>query len=95
MTADDSASILDVAARLAEKGERIAILHVQDACSAVASKEYCDRLLKDKINVYALKADVEVRGLIERMHTKAKIIDYKQWVSLMMNGHNKIVSWTS
>ena len=84
-----------MAARLAEKGEGITILHIQDACTAVASREYCDRLLEGKINVYALKADVKVRGLIERMHPNAKIIDYKQWVSLMMNGHNKIVSWTS
>ena len=95
LTPEDSASILDMAARLAEKGERIAILHIQDACSAVASKEHCDRLLKSKIKVYALKADVEARELAERMHQNAKIVDYKQWVSLMMNEHDKIVSWTS
>jgi tRNA 2-thiouridine synthesizing protein B len=95
LTAKDSASIFDMAARLAEKGEGIAILHIQDACSAVASPEYCDRLLKSKINVYALKADVEARGLAERIHPNVKMVDYKQWVSLMMNKHNKIVSWTS
>ena len=84
-----------MAARLAEKGEGIAILHIQDACSAVASREYCDRLLESKINVYALKADVEARGLIQGMHPNVKTVDYKQWVSLMMNEHNKIVSWTN
>ena len=95
LAAHNPASIFDVAARLAEKGERIAILHVQDACPAIASKEYCDSLLKSKIELYALKADVEARGLVERMHPNVKMIDYKQWISLMMNEHDKIVSWTS
>ena len=95
LTDNDSASIFDVAARLAEKGEGIAILHIQDACSTVASKEYCDRLLRSKIDAYALKADVEARGFAERMRPNVKTVDYKQWVSLMMNEHDKIVSWTS
>jgi len=94
-SADDSAFILDAAARLAEKGRGIAILHIQDACSAVASKDYCDRLQETKINVYALKADVEARGLAEETHPNVKIVDYKQWVSLTMSEHDKIVSWTS
>jgi sulfur relay protein TusB/DsrH len=92
---EDSASILKLAERLAEKGEGIAFLHIQDACKATESREYCDRLLKARIKVYALKADVEARGLTAEMHPSVKIIDYKQWVSLLMNGHNKTVSWTS
>lgn len=84
-----------MAVRLAEKGEGIAILHIQDACSALASVKYCDRLLESKTNVFALKADVEARGLAERMHPSVKMIDYKQWVSLTMSEHDKIVSWTS
>ena len=94
-TANDSTSIFDVAARLAEKGEEIAVLHIQDACSAVASKEYFGRLLKSKIMMYVLKPDFEARGLTERMHPNEKMIDYKQWVTLMMDEHDKVVSWTS
>lgn len=93
--AHDSASIFDVAAKLAEKDQGIVILHIQDACSAVVSREYCDRLLKSRIDLYALKADVEARGLSERMHPNVKMIDYRQWASLLMDGHNKIVSWTN
>ena len=80
---------------LAEKGEDIAFLHMQDACSAAASNKYCERLLEARISIYALKADVEARGLAEKLHPNVKTIDYKQWVSLLMRGHDKIVSWTS
>jgi sulfur relay protein TusB/DsrH len=84
-----------LADKLAEKGEEIAFLHIQDTCKATASREYCDRLLEARIKVYALKADVEARGLTEKTHSSVKIIDYKQMVSILMNEHNKIVSWTS
>ena len=93
--AKDSVSILKLAERLVEKGEDIAFLHTQDACEATASTEYCGRLLDARIKVYALKADVEARALTEKMHPRVKLIDYKQWVSLLMNEHNKVVSWTS
>jgi len=84
-----------MATRLAEKGEEIALLHIQDACVAAVSNKYCDRLLEASISIYALKADVEARGLAEKLHTNVETIDYKQWVSLLMRGHGKIVSWTS
>jgi sulfur relay protein TusB/DsrH len=84
-----------LADKLASKGEGIAFLHIQDACKATESREYCDRLLKARIKVYALKADVEARTLTEKTHPSVGLIDYKQWVNLMMNEHNKTVSWTS
>jgi len=80
---------------LAEKGERIAVLHIQEACMATTSSGHCGRLLKNKMNVYALKADVEARGLTERLCSDVKTIDYRQWVSLLMSAHEKIISWTS
>ncbi len=87
-------SILNLAARLAEKGEKTAVLHVQDACVAATSAEYCNRLLESKIDVYAVKADVEAQGLKGKIRPNAKTIDYKQWVSLLIDEHNKTVSWT-
>jgi sulfur relay protein TusB/DsrH len=83
-----------LAGKLAEKGEEIAFLHIQDACKAITSMEYCDKLVKDGIKVYALKADVEARKLIEKMRPGVELIDYKQWVSLLMDKHDRIVSWT-
>jgi len=80
---------------LAEKGERIAVLHIQAACMATTSSEHCGRLLKNKMDVYALKADVEAQGLPEKLCPNVKTIDYRQLVNLLMSDHNKIVSWTS
>ena len=95
MPAEDSVSILRLAGKLAEKGEEIALLHIQEACEATASVSYCDKLVEDGIKVYALKADVEARKLIEKTRPGVELIDYKQWISLLMDGHDKIVSWTN
>ncbi len=88
-------SVLNLAAELAENGEKIAVLHTQDACVAATLAEYCSRLLENKIDMYAVKADVEAQGLKEKIHPRVKIIDYKRWVSLLIDEHKKIVSWTS
>jgi len=92
---ENHSSILEIAKKAVEIGERTAVLFIQDACLALTMNEYCDKLLKNKIKVYALKADCEARGLVEKVSGKVKIIDYKQWVKLMVDEHKKIVSWTS
>jgi len=70
-------------------------LHIQDACMAVTLREHCDRLVESKVDVLALKADIEARGLMEKIRPNVKTISYRQWVSLLMNAHDKTVSWTS
>jgi len=62
---------------------------------ATTSSGHCGRLLKNRIGIYALKADVEARGLTEKLCPNVKTIDYRQWVNLLMTDHEKIVSWTS
>ena len=91
---ETSESILKIAEYLAKKGENVAVLHIQDASIAVEVKEYCDKLEKSKIHAYCLKADLEVRGR-NQTSKNVKLIDYKQWVELLMNEHDKTVSWTS
>jgi sulfur relay protein TusB/DsrH len=92
--AEDPVSILKLAGKLAEKSEGIAFLHIQEACKAITSAEYCDKLLEARIKIYALEADVEARKLAGRIHPSVKLIDYRQWVSLLMDKHHTIVSWT-
>ena len=87
--------ILEAAEKAAAKGEKAAALHIQDAIIAVTLSEYCARLTDHNIEVYVLKADCEARGFLGKVSSKAKVIDYRQWVKLMMNEHDKIVSWTS
>jgi len=93
-SANNYESILKIAEKTSAKGEKVAILHIQDACIAVTLDEYCKRLVEGRIDAYVLRADWEARGLLERVGRDVKIIDYKDWVRLIMNQHKTIVSWT-
>ncbi len=95
ISAEDSVSIFKLAAKLAEKGEETAFLHIQEACEATASAEYCSKLLEASIKIYALRADVEARKLTGKIHRSVELIDNEQWVSLLMDKHDRVVSWTS
>ncbi len=88
-------SILKIAKKAVENGEKMAILYIQDACIAATVDEYCDKLAESEIDIYALKADCEVRGLTQKVRSKARIVDYKQWVKLVMIEHKNIISWTN
>ena len=94
MHVEDSASIFKLTGKFAEKHEDIALLHIQEACKATTSAKYCSKLREASIKVYALRADVEARKLT-KMHPSVELIDYRQWVSLLMDKHGKVVSWTS
>ncbi len=87
--------LLEIARKVVDKGEKVAVLHVQDACIATTANEYCEKLADNKVEVYALMADCEARGLTEKVSRNVKLIDYKQWVKLIMGEHDRIVSWTS
>jgi len=93
--AENLGFILEAAEKAKAKGERVALMHIQDAVTAATLSEYCTRLTDHDIEVYALKADCEARGLIGKVSPKVKLIDFRQWVKLMMDAHDKIVSWTS
>jgi len=87
-------SILKIAERLVKKGEEVAVLHIQDACIAVTLNEHCKRLQEKGIEAYVLRADCEARGLLDKVGSNIKIVDYNEWVRLLMNEHDKVVSWT-
>ena len=93
--AEDQVSIFKLAGKLAEKGEEVAFLHFQEACKATASAECCSRLLEARIRIYALRSDVEARKMTKKMHPSVELIDYTQCVSLLMDKHGRVVSWTS
>jgi len=88
-------SIIEIAKKAVENGDKVAVLYIQDACIAATTSEYCDKLAENKIEAYALKADCEARGLTKKVSGRIKLIDYKQWVKLVMIEHDKIVSWTT
>lgn len=88
-------SILKIAEKSFGNGEKAAILHIQDACIAVTMNDYCVRLARARIDAYALKADCEARGLLQKVGRDVTIVDYKEWVKLVMKEHGSVVSWTS
>jgi len=90
----DNSSILDMALGAVQKGEKVGVLHIHDSCIALTSGEYSKKLVDAGLNVYALKADCEARGLLKKIKKRVKIVDYRDWVKLVMDEYAKIVSWT-
>ena len=93
-TVCDYTSILEIAKKAVEKGEKVAVLHVQDSCIATTLDEYCEELAEARIDAYVLRADCEARGLLEKVGREVKIIGYREWVKLVMDKHSTIISWT-
>lgn len=90
----DYSSILNMALRAVQKGEKVGVLHIHDACTALTSVEYSKRLVDAGLNVYALKADCKARGLLKKTKKSVKIVDYRDWVKLVMDEYDRVVSWT-
>lgn len=88
-------SILKIAEKSSGREEKTAILHIQDACIAVTMDDYCERLAEARIDAYALKADCEARGPLQKVGRDIMIVDYKEWVKLVVMEHGSVVSWTS
>ena len=90
----DYASILDIAFKAVQKGEKVGVLHIHNSCIALTSDEYSRKLVDAGINVYALKADCEARGLLKKIKRGVKMVDYKDWVKFVIDEYDRIVSWT-
>ena len=89
----DCASVLDIALRAVQKGEKVGVIHIHDSCMALKSDEYSKKLVDAGLDIYALKADCEARGLMKKIKKGVKIVDYKDWVKLVMDECDRIVSW--
>ncbi len=90
----DHMFVLDMAVRAVQKGEKVGVLHIHNSCFALTLDEYSERLVGAGLHVYALKADCEARGLLRKIKKGVKIVDYKDWVRLVMEDYERIVSWT-
>lgn len=90
---DSFASVLKIAFEIANKGEKVGILHIQDACITLTLPDHLEEITDERIKLYGLKADCEARGLSKKINKSVRIIDYDGWVKLVMNEYDKIVSW--
>ena len=86
-------SILKVASEIVEIGEKVGMLHIQDACIALTLPEYVENTANPRLKLYGLKADCESRGLLRKIDKRITIVDYRGWVKLVMDEYDKIVSW--
>jgi len=86
-------SILKLASEMVETGEKVGIIHIQDACIAVTLPEYVKNAANGRLKLYGLKADCEARGLLGKIDKRITIVDYRGWVKLVMDEYDKIVSW--
>jgi len=81
-----------MASEIVEMGEKVGILHIQDACIALTLPEYIENTANYGLKLYGLRADCEARGL-RKMDKRVAIVDYREWVRLVMDEYDKIVSW--
>lgn len=86
-------SILRIASEMVKMGEKIGILHIQDACLALTLPEYITKIADSRFELYDLKADCEARGLLKKIDKRVTVVDYQGWVKLVMDKYDKIVSW--
>ncbi|MFB0514688.1 MAG: sulfurtransferase complex subunit TusB [Candidatus Bathyarchaeia archaeon] len=84
-------SFLEIARKAVGK-EKVGILHIQDACIAATSGEYCGKAVDNGVNLYVLKEGCQARGLLEKVHASVKIVSYEGWVELVMKEYERIVS---
>ena len=84
-------SFLEIAREAARK-EKVGILHIQDACIVATLDGYCRKAVDNEVNLYVLKEDCQARGLLEKVHGSAKVVNYEGWVKLLMNEYERIVS---
>lgn len=86
-------SILRTASEMVEMGEKVGVLHIQDACIALTLPEYIGKMADHRLKLYGLKADCETRELLKEIDKRVIIVDYQGWVKLVMDEYDKIVSW--
>ncbi|MDH5450235.1 MAG: sulfurtransferase complex subunit TusB [Candidatus Bathyarchaeota archaeon] len=90
----DYESLVKLARKMVEKRVNVAILHIQDASMAVTLDTYLREFLPSGIKIYVLREDCEVRGLLHKVKDGVRTVDYRGWVDLVMNRHDKVVFWT-
>ncbi|MGD8505424.1 MAG: sulfurtransferase complex subunit TusB [Candidatus Bathyarchaeota archaeon] len=84
-------SFLNIACKATRK-EKVGILHIQDACVAATLEEYCRTAVDNGVNLYVLKEDCQARGLLGKVNPSVNIVDYVDWVRLVMEEYERIIS---
>ena len=84
---------LETCLKYAKQGS--AVLLIEDGVYAVAKGTAVSKQLQDALKtvpIYALKPDVEARGIQNRVLDGVKLVDYAGFVDLVVE-HNTVQSW--
>jgi len=84
---------LESCLRFAQKGS--AVLLIEDGVYAAARDTAVAAQVKDamqRVSVYALKSDIEARGMQSRVMDGVRLVDYGGFVDLVVE-HNAVQSW--
>ncbi|CAQ82431.1 MULTISPECIES: sulfurtransferase complex subunit TusB [Photorhabdus] len=66
------------------------ILFIQDGVLAgIEANRYLPTLINSGITLYALKEDIEARGLLGQVSDKVQVIDYTDFVNLTVKHHQQ------
>ncbi len=89
-------TLLDITMAQKEKGNEVGILLIQD--STLACWNSGVNIIADAadfgIDVYALKEDLEARGIIgDNVHTAIKQVNYDEAISVIMDKYEKVITW--
>jgi tRNA 2-thiouridine synthesizing protein B len=86
-------SALDTCLRYARKGS--SVLLIEDGVYAAARDTAVAKQMQDalqRVQVYALKPDVEARGMQNRVMDGVRLVDYGGFVDLVTE-HDAVQSW--
>lgn len=73
--------------------ENDAVLLIQDAVIAVmAENSAIDAILKQRVKIYLLSADMQARGLSGNAYSEVEMVDYKGFVGLTVI-HETQMKW--
>jgi tRNA 2-thiouridine synthesizing protein B len=80
---------------LLHAGKGSAILLIEDGVYGATKGNACEKALRDKmktVKVYALKSDLEARGMAESKIEGVELVDYGGFVDLVTQ-HSSVQSW--
>ena len=75
--------------------ERSAVLLIEDGVYAAARDTAVSKQVQEalkSVSIYALKPDVEARGMQNRVIDGVRLVDYEGFVDLVVE-HNAVQSW--
>jgi len=87
-------TVLRLALTLSKKGEKIGMMHIQNASIACTIREYMKHAIGSGLEVYVLGNDCEARGILKKIASGVKVVSYKDFVELLMNKFEKAISWS-